>query len=273
MIYKIKTFLAFGLEKALYEAPRFMLAILLFWIGLKLLKPIDKFVDNLLRRINIGETIRPFIISIVNFLYYALLFFVFLYIVGVDLSLFASIVAASVFAIGMSLQGSLSNFASGLLILSLRPYKVNDFVQIDDKFGRIDKIDIFSTLMSTPSNKRLVVPNSKLTSEIVTNYSEKGIILLNLEVSIPYAEDFPKIKQLLEEKIADLPLVKAEPKVVVGIKNFDSHSIVLAVRPYIDPENYWEATFSVNATIKQVFNENNVKVAYSEGVELGEIGK
>ena len=272
MIEKIKNFVDLGVENFIKFTPKVLLSILIIWIGVKIIKKIDGYINTFLVKIGLSDTIRPFIISIINFLYYALLFFIVMHIVGIDISLFASIVAASVFAIGMSLQGSLSNFASGLLILSLKPYKANDFIQIDDKFGKIDKIDMFSTLVTTPGNKSIIIPNSKLTSEIVTNYSNKGHILLDLEVSIPYAEDFPKIKSLLEEVLNNIPEVLNDPKPEVGIKSFESHSIILAIWPRINPKDYWSATFKVNSAIKKTFHDNNVKVAYSEGIELGDIG-
>ena len=173
---KINGYLEIALDKVIFFAPKVALGLIIFWVGLKIIKKIETPLNAVLAKAGLSDSIRPFLISLINFVAYIALFFVIAGIVGINLSMFASIIAASVFAIGMSLQGSLSNFASGLLVLSLKPFETNDFVQVDDKFGRVSKIDVFSTVMTTPGNKTLIIPNSKKTSEIVTNYSKLGSI-------------------------------------------------------------------------------------------------
>jgi len=107
----------------------------------------------------------------------------------------------------------------------------------------------------------------------VTNYSKKGIVRLELNIHIPYSEDFPNVKQIIEKELTKLPNILNEPIPEIGIENFDSHNILLAVRPFVLPDEYWKATFETNEAIKRAFSENGIKVAYSEGVELGSIGK
>lgn len=270
---KFNDYLEIATEKIIFFAPKVALAIIVFWLGFKVIKKIEKPLNSLLEKAGLSETIRPFLISIINFLAYIALFFVIAGIIGIDLSLFASIIAASVFAIGLSLQGSLSNFASGLLVLSLKPYKANDYIQVEDKFGRVSKIDVFSTTVTTPGNKSLIIPNSKMTSEIVTNYSNEGCILLDIEVRIPYHENFDKIKSIIEDALKDVPQILKEPKIDIGITKFESHSVVVSVWPYINPKNFWPTTFVVHQKIKTAFAENKIQIAYSEGIVFGEIGK
>jgi len=170
------------------------------------------------------------------------------------------------------LQGSLSNFAAGIIILIFRPYKVGDWIEVSDKFGKVEEIQIFNTLIVTPGRKTLIIPNGQVVESIVTNFSEKGFIRVELNVTMPYAESFPKIKEIIMEAIKDLPHVLQDPVPEVGIETFDSHSIVLAVRPYTHPDHYWDVTFSAHESIKAAFNEHGIQVAYSEGVEMGTIG-
>lgn len=250
---KLNAYLEIATEKIIFFAPKVALAFIVLWVGLKIIKKIEKPLYVLLQKAGLSDTIRPFLISIINFLAYIVIFFIVAGIIGIDLSLFASIIAASVFAIGMSLQGSLSNFASGLLVLSLKPYKANDFIQIDDKFGRVSKIDVFSTIVTTPGNKSLIIPNSKMTSEIVTNYSNEGYILLDVEVHIPYHENFERVKKIIEDALDDVPQILKEPKMDIGITKFESHAVTVSVWPYINPKDFWASTFVVHQKIKTAF--------------------
>ena len=252
--------------------PRIILAIFILWIGFKLVKRVEKILDNSLKSMSVTDTIRPFLNSLLStILKIALLLFAGS-VIGVEMSGLITIVAAMGFAVGMSLQGSLGNFASGILILFLKPYKYGDWISVDGNFGKVEEIAIFNTKIITPGNKVLIVPNSKITDDVVTNYSEKGLVRLELNTHIPYSEDFPKVKALITKELQGIDLVLNDPKPEIGIENFDTHYVELAIRPYVKPNDYWEATFKVHEGVKRIFSENNVKVAYSEGVELGEIG-
>ena len=194
-------------------------------------------------------------------------------VIGADLTGLVAILAAAGFAVGMALQGSLGNFASGILILTLKPYKIGDWIQLEDKFGSVEEIGIFSTDVLTPGNKILIIPNSMITESVVTNYSEKGMIRLELEVTMPYDESFPKIEKIIRAALAAIPKILQDPAPEIGIHAFDSHSIVLLVRPYVLPDDFWEVTFDAHKAIKNAFSQHNIKVAYSEGVEMGAIGE
>ncbi len=261
------------LEKVIEFAPRVFGAVLLLWIGFKLLKKVDKLLSKSLAKFKISDTMRPFIISFVSTILKIILLLIAVSILGVELSGLVTIVAAMGFAVGISLQGSLGNFASGILILFLKPYKVHDWIQVDDSFGKVEEIGIFNTILVTPGSKTLIVPNSKITDGVVTNYSEKGIVRLELNAHIPYEEDFPKVQELIIKALAELPTVLNDPAPEVGIENFDSHNVVLAIRPFVLPSNYWTATFESHKAVKKLFHENNIRVAYSEGIELGSIGE
>lgn len=270
---KLHEYSELAFENIVHFVPRFLLVIIILWIGFKLIKKVGKLIAGTLQKVQVSNSMRPFITSLVETVLKIALLLISVSILGAKLSGLITVVAAMGFAVGIALQGSLGNFASGILILFLKPYEVDDWIQIDDKFGQVAEIGIFSTNLITPGSKTLIVPNSKITDDVVTNYSKKGIVRLELNTHIPYSEDFPKIKQLILNELNVIPNILKEPKPEVGIENFDSHNIVLAIRPFVYPKNYWEATFNTNEAIKKIFHENNVKVAYSEGVELGVIGK
>jgi len=129
-----------------------------------------------------------------------------------------------------------------------------------------------NTILERPNDKPLVIPNGQVTDNIITNFSTKGNIRLELQVSMPYAESFPKVKSVIETPLSRSRYILSEPEAQIGIETYDSHSIVLAVRPYINPDDYWDETFEIYGQIKQAFSENDIKAAYSEGVKLGSIG-
>jgi len=251
---------------------KLILAIFVAWIGFKIIKKLNRWLEKIMIKAKVSENIRPFLLNIMDVVMKMILIFIILNILGANLSGFVAILAAMGFAIGMSLQGSLGNFASGLLILSLKPYKVNDWIQLGDKFGRVMEIGIFNTKVLTPGNKVLIFPNSKITDDIVTNYSEKGMIRLEIDIHVPYEENFDKIKKIIREALNTVPKILDEPQPEIGIADFDSHSLQVIARPYVKPDDYWEVTFNVHKAIKEAFYKNNIQVPYSEGIEFGKFG-
>ena len=269
---KLNEYLHIAQEKIIFFAPKVLLAIAILWIGFKIIKKLVSLFELALEKGGMSANIRPFLMSIVSVALKAILLIVVAGIVGLELTIFATIIAASVFAIGMSLQGSLGNFASGLIVLTLKPYHVNDWIQIEDKFGKVEEIGVFNTIVTSPGNKTLIIPNSKITDGVVTNYSKKGMIRLEIDVTMPYEESFPKVKKIITDAISTIPKILKDPSPEIGIENFDSHNVQIAVRPYVKPDDYWEVIFNTHEAIKKAFSDHQIKVAYSEGVEFGTIG-
>ncbi len=261
------------LDKIISYGTKILIAVLVLWIGMKIVKKIHKTVEKLMVKASLSDNIRPFLLNIVDVILKAIVIFIALNVMGADLSGLVALVAAVGFAVGMSLQGSLGNFASGLLILTLKPYKVGDWIQLGDKFGRVEEIMIFNTKLLTPGQKVLIVPNSKITDDIVTNYSEKGVIRLEIDIHVPYEEDWKSVKQILLDAIYQVPKVLKEPEVEIGIADFDSHSLLVMVRPYVVPDDYWEVTFSAHEILKDALYKNGIAVPYSEGIQYGKFGK
>ncbi|MFH6602049.1 mechanosensitive ion channel family protein [Maribacter algicola] len=270
---KLNEYMQIAIDKAIFYLPRIIAAGVILWIGFKIAKKIVQVVNAALKRTGFSETLRPFLSSTVGILLKGAVLFVIASVLGADLTGLVAILAAAGFAVGMALQGSLGNFASGILILTLKPYKVGDWIQVEEKFGSVEQIGIFSTDVLTPGNKILIIPNSKITDSVVTNYSEKGMIRLELEVTMPYSESFPRVNKIIAESLQGVPKILKEPLPEIGIHNFDSHNVQLIVRPYVLPDDYWEVTFAANRAIKKAFSENDIKVAYSEGIEIGQIGE
>lgn len=253
-------------------APKVALAIVLLLIGFRVINKIVKIAANAMSKAGVDETILPFLRSIIGIALKVLLIFTVAGVLGVDVTGFVAVLAAASFAIGLALQGSLGNFAAGIIILIFRPYKIGDWVQIDDYFGKVDEIQIFNTLLITPGQKMLVVPNGQVIENVVTNYTSKGHIRLEIQLLMAYEESFPRLKEILFTAVQASPHTLEDPQAMIGIESFDTHNIVVGVRPFVDPDHYWDATFDVHQRIKQALSESGIKMAYSEGVELGPIG-
>ncbi len=254
-------------------APKAFMALVILLVGIRI---INKLVDLAVRAMTkrgIGADLTPFFGSVIGIGLKILLVFTVASILGVDVGSFVAILAAASFAVGLALQGSLSNFASGILIILFRPYKVGDWISIQGEyFGKVEEIQIFNTMLITPGKKTLIVPNGEITSGVVTNFSRLGYIRLELSILMAYEESFPNLKAVLAEALSTLDIIKKDPEPEIGIEGYDTHNIVVAVRPYVNPDDYWEATFMVNEAIKAAMSANGIKMAYSEGVELGAIG-
>ena len=261
-----------GVELAMEYMPKLVLAIFVLLVGFWIIKRIAKFAERTMQSAQLSEDITPFLVSLINIALKVLLIFSVAGIVGIETASFVAVLAAAGFAIGLALQGSLGNFAAGVIILIFKPYKVGDWVEIQEKFGKIEEIQIFNTIVTTPGRKTHIVPNGQVIDGIITNLSNKEFIRLELNVTMPYEENFPRVKKIIMNVLKDVPHVLQDPEPEVGIETYDSHNIILAVRPYTHPNYYWDVTFDVHERIKAAFNEHNIKVAYSEGVELGPIG-
>ncbi len=262
-----------GIDFLIDVLPNVLIGIAALVIGLWLIKKLMKVVSKAFEKSGFSKEIGSFMSSIINILLKVFLFLSVAGMVGIDTAAFIGVLAAASFAVGMALQGSLSNFAAGIIILIFKPYQVGDWVEVQDKFGKVDDIQIFNTLVSTPGMKVLIIPNGEVISGIVTNFSKKGITRMELNVTMPYEESFPKVKKIIMDELLKIDLVLKDPMPEVGIENFDSHNIVLAVRPYVIPDDYWEVYYQAYEKIKAAFSVHGIKVAYSEGVEIGKIGE
>lgn len=252
--------------------PKLIGAIIVLWIGFWIANRLSILIRKSLERSNFSLEISSFIVSLASVGMKLLVLLSAAGIIGFDTSSLVAVIAAASFAVGMALQGGLGNLASGILILVFKPYKVNDWIDVQDKFGKVEEIQIFNTIMVTPGLKTLIIPNGQITDNIVTNYSRKNFIRMELNVTMPYEESYPRVEKIIMEVLKDTPGVLATPEPEVGIETYDSHNMLIAVRPYVIPDNFWDVTFETHRRIKAAFSEHDVKVAYSEGVELGPIG-
>ena len=260
------------LDNMIAGATNLLIAVAIIIIGFWLVKKALRLVELSLEKTTISPEVRSFLLSLLSAVLKVFILMAAVQKGGVDTASLVGLIAAAGFAVGMALQGSLGNFASGIMIMVFKPYKIGDWVEIGEKFGKVESIQIFNTSIVTPGHKTHIIPNGQVTEGTITNFSDKGKIRLELNVAMAYEESFPKIKQIILDALKNVPNILQDPIPEVGIESYDSHNIIIAVRPFIDPDQYWDATYACYAEIKKAFNENNIKMAYSEGIELGSIG-
>jgi small conductance mechanosensitive channel len=262
-----------ALDWVMAFAPKLVMAIVVLIIGLWIVNKLSALIEAFLKKSPLTPEVNSFLASLSSIALKVILFFSAAGIVGIELTSFVAILAAAGFAVGMALQGSLGNFAAGIIILVFKPYRVGDWVEVQGKFGKVTDVQIFNTIVETPGQNLLIIPNGKVIDDVVTNYSSRGFVRIELEVTIPYSESFPRVEGIIRQALSVETLILKDPELEIGILDFDSHSIVVSVRPYCLPDDYWDVRFKANALIKKAFSDNDIQVAYSEGVELGKIGE
>ena len=265
-------YLDYAAEGFMNFAPLLVKAVLVIIVGFWLIKKVSVLLVRALERSPLAPEVVSFLVSLLGMALKAIILISAIGIIGVDTASIMALLATAGLAIGLALQGSLANFAAGILVMVFRPYRMGDWVEVADKFGKVEEVQIFHTVMVTPGLKTLIIPNGQVIDNVITNYSKRGFIRIELEITMPYEESFPRVRDIIREVLVNTPKVLDEPVPEIGIISYDSHNIIVGVRPYVLPDDYWEVTFEVYERIKKAFNNNQIKVAYSEGVELGPIG-
>ena len=254
-------------------APQILLAVIVLLIGLRIINKIVDWMMKAMEKSKVAEEIRPFLGSVTGTLLKILLLFSVAGIVGIETTSFVAVLAAAGFAVGMALQGSLGNFAAGVMILIFRPYRAGDLIEVEGNTGHVQRIEIFNTIIETLDHKTVIIPNAMVMGGIITNLSARQYLRVDLQVTMPYEEDFERVKVVLEEALRSTPKVLETPAPYVGIQAFDTHNIVLDVRPYAMAEDYWDVYYAAYRNVKRALSDAGVQMAYSEGVELGKIGR
>jgi len=267
----VEKYISLATDWAVLFVPKLVLALLVIFIGLFIARRLSRIIVLGLEKARLDREITEFLGSIVDIGLKLVVFLIAASILGIKMTALFGLLAAAGFAIGLALQGFLGNFASGLTILSFKPYRIGDWVEVAESFGKVKSIGIFNTVLDTPNDKVRVVPNGQVTDNIITNFSANDKMRLEVEVSMGYSESFEKVKGVIKKAVADSPYTLDSPDAIVGIEKHDTHFLIIAVRPYIRPDDYWLATYDVNERIKAAFGEHGIEMPYSEGVEMGRI--
>jgi small conductance mechanosensitive channel len=239
---------------------RLATAILILAIG----RWVAKFLRNLSGKMMAKSDVDPTLVKFVGSLvYFALLTFVVLAAlaqVGIQTTSFIAIIGAAGLAVGLALQGSLANFAAGVLMLVFRPFKVGDYIEGAGVGGIVEEIRIFSTVLVTLDNKAIIVPNAKLTGDNITNYTMKEKRRVDLAFGVSYGEDIGKVKRVIAGVLESDARILTDPPPTVAVLGIEGGSVTFAVRPWVRTEDYWDVYFDTNENMKKRFDAEGIQI-------------
>lgn len=248
-------------DTVLAWSPKIVGGILVLIIGFWIVNIITKIVGKSLSKSGVDKDLTPFLKSLVSVLLKVLVVLTAAGAVGIEITAFAALLAGAGLAIGAAMSGTLSHFAAGVMVLIFKPYKVGDLVDIQGVVGHVEEIQVFNTVINTLENKKVIMPNGVATSGIMTNLTANGKLRVDLNVAMPYEEDFDKVQGIIKGALAKVSSKLADEP-TIEIEKFDENNVLLAVRPYATDETYWNVYFDSYREIKKAFGEAGIAVAY-----------
>jgi small conductance mechanosensitive channel len=251
-------------EMAIEFAPSVLIAILTLIIGFWIIGWITKILEKTLRKKGFDASVSPFLVSLVNVGLKVLLLLSVASKFGVETTSFIAILGAMAFAVGLALQGSLGNFASGVMILLFKPYNVGDVIEAQGKLGKVIEIQIFNTIMLTGDNKKIIIPNAIVTSGAITNISGQGELRVDMTYGIGYSDDIDKARRIIQEVVDSCPEIIKEKPVDIFVSALADSSVNFAVRPWSKSENYWKVYFYMHENVKKEFDKQGVSIPFPQ---------
>lgn len=242
--------------------PNILLAIVILFIGLRLIKVATRFFGSSLKKQGLDETVKKFLTSMFNFALKAALIISVASILGVKTTSFVAILGAAGLAVGLALQGSLSNFAGGVLILIFRPFKVGDFIQAQGHSGSVRDIQLFCTILKTPDNKTIIIPNGGLANSSIVNTSVEPQRRVDLTFGIGYGDDIAKAKAVLMKLIEEDERILTDRKPFLAVSELGDSSVNLVMRVWVDKGNYWGVYFDMHEKVKVTFDKEGISIPY-----------
>jgi len=239
-------------------------AIVVFIIGRWIAKLLKNFTQKVMTKKGVDTTIVSFL---VNLIYIALLTFVVLAALGqlgIQTTSFIAVIGAAGLAIGLALQGSLANFAAGFLMIIFRPFKVGDVIEAAGVLGVVEEIQVFTTQLKTPDNKTIIIPNAKLTSDNITNFSTKATRRVDLVCGIGYGDDIDKAKKVLTDIVAQDERILKDPAPTIAVVELADSSVNFVVRPWVKTADYWNVYFDTTENIKKRFDAEGVNIPFPQ---------
>ncbi len=251
-------------ELGLAYAPKLALSVLTLLVGLWIISGISKLVKSSMDRSKVDPTLIPFMGSLVSWILKVLLFISVASMVGIATTSFVAVLGAAGLAVGLALQGSLANFAGGVLIMIFKPYKVGDLIESQGHLGVVKEVQIFNTILLSPQSKRIIIPNGATSNGSVVNYTVEGLIRVDLSVGVSYDADIDQTKAVLMDVLTSNNQVLQEPAPFVGLSEMADSSVNFVVRPHCLPEHYWDVYFGVNEAVKKALDKNAIAIPFPQ---------
>ena len=241
-----------------------LMALAILIIGRQLVKLILRLITVALEKSNVEDTVRIFVTNLLNTLLMILVFIAAINQLGIETTSIIAVLGAAGLAIGLALQGSLSNFAAGILIVIYRPYKVGDYIEAGNYAGTVKDIQIFSTVLKTPDNKIVVVPNGSIMNGSIVNYSDQDTRRIDLIIGCSYEDDIDKVRSVLEDIIKKEKRVLKDPKPQIAVTELADSSVNFIFRPWVKRVDYLPVYYSLLEEVKKRFDKEGISIRYPQ---------
>jgi len=239
-------------------------AILILIIGRIVTGVIVGVVDRVMQKSNIDGTLTRFVLGLTKALLMTFVVLAALERLGVETTSFIAILGAAGLAVGFALQGSLSNFAAGVMLIIFRPFKEGDYVEAGGVSGSVMEVGIFTSILKTPDNKKVIVPNGQITSDAITNYSAHDTRRIDMVFGIGYDDDMRKARQIMQDIISADERVLKDPAPQIAVSELGDSSVNFVVRPWVNTPDYWAVRFDLIEKIKAAFDEQGISIPFPQ---------
>ncbi|MEZ5084030.1 MAG: mechanosensitive ion channel [Bacteroidales bacterium] len=258
-----------GISKTIYDISmtyglKLLLALVTLIIGLWIIKLIMKAIGRNMEKRDVDATLRTFLRSLLSMILKILLVITVISMIGVEMTSFVAILAAAGFAIGMAMSGTLQNFAGGVMLVIFKPFKVGDFIDAQGYIGTVKEIQIFNTIMKTPDNKTIIIPNGGLSTSSMTNYSTEPTRRVDFTFGIGYGDDIDKAKSVIEGLIAQDTRVFKDPAPFIAVSELADSSVNFVVRVWSNSEDYWGIFFDLTEKVKKAFDKEGISIPFPQ---------
>lgn len=239
-------------------------AVLILFVGNLIVKGIANSVAKILNNKEMDKAVVDFIHALVRYLLFVIVLIAALSRIGVQTASVVAVIGAAGLAVGLALQGSLSNFAAGVLIVAFRPFKSGDYVEIGGVAGSVSSIQIFQTVLTTPDNKMVIVPNASVIGGAITNYSRHDTRRIDHVIGVSYGADLQKTKQVITKVLEADERILKEPSITVGVVALADSSVNFVVRPWCRTEDYWNVYFDTLQAIKEELDKEGIEIPFPQ---------
>ena len=244
--------------------PKVVGAIVVLLIGLWIIRLLTNMAGRAMERSSVDASLKPFFKSLINNILKVLLVISVLGMLGIEMTSFIAILGAAGLAVGLALSGTLQNLAGGVMILIFRPFKVGDFIDAQGYQGSVNQIQIFNTILKTPDNKTIIIPNGGLSTGSMTNYSTEDTRRVDWTFGIGYGDKYEKGKAVLLELINNDPKILQEPEPFIALSELADSSVNIVVRVWVKSADYWDVFFRMNEKVYVTFGQENLNIPFPQ---------
>ena len=261
------------IKEIIFEiAPDVLVALILLIFGFTIIRFLLRIMKKVMKARHIDETLKRFATNVVGWVLKIMLFIIVAAKLGVETTSFAAIIGAAGLGIGFALQGALANLAGGAIIMLFRPFNIGDFIDVQGEKGFVVDIQIFSTIIRTPENKTVYVPNGALSNGNITNISQLGFVRVSLFIGVDYSSDIKQTKKVLMDTIVAVPGVRKDPEPTVNISELADSSINFSVFTWANVEDYWAVRAAVLENCKEALDAAGIEIPFPHQVEIHKQG-